>query len=64
MRRNLSAKFRRMTSTGNSYLIENYEKAIRSVFEEFELSFDEVNLPKGLSNDKAILSEVAKFPLI
>jgi hypothetical protein len=53
----LRKKFRSDTEAGNFYDNENYAVVIKSLFEHFGLSFEKINLHKGLSTDAGILEK-------
>lgn len=55
------SKFRSQVNSGNFYEVDNYYNAITSLFNAFELDFDNVKLYKGLSSDEIILSELRQI---
>jgi len=61
-----SSKFREDINAGNFYDTEDYYQIIRSVFDYFELPFDNMTIHKGLSSDETILNTMEKerFELI
>lgn len=56
----LSPLYRRHHSVGNHYERMDYLQANRSLFEKFELHFDDVNIIRGLSSDLSVLEVASK----
>jgi hypothetical protein len=58
--------FKKLQEEGNTYPKEDYEEIIRSLFNQFKLSFDDIHMFRGYSNDETILASVRKesFDLI
>jgi hypothetical protein len=58
--------FKKLQEEGNAYPKEDYEEIIRSLFNQFKLSFDDIHMFRGYSNDETILASVRKesFDLI
>jgi hypothetical protein len=55
-----SPAFRKCIADGNHYLIEDYEAIVSSLFERFGLTFSDVKLYRGYSNNPEVLSSVTK----
>ncbi len=50
--------FRRKIREGNIYVKQDYQKIVEDLFTYWQLSFDEVKLLRGFSNDPQIIEEV------
>lgn len=55
LRARLSPRFREQLRNGNFYPDDDYEACIRSLFANFDLSWDSVRLWRGFSTDSALL---------
>jgi Methyltransferase domain len=60
LKKTFDTEYRKCVANGNNYLIEDYEGIVRLMFERLGLSYDEIKMLKGYSNDPAILSEISK----
>jgi hypothetical protein len=58
IRQTFSPGFRKCLKDGNNYLIEDYEKVIRGLFEHFSVPYDAVRVFRGYSNAPDVLLAV------
>lgn len=59
LRRMFSSRFRKESEAGNLYVREDFEGAIRSLFERFDLDIEEITIFRGLSSDPTIIKQLS-----